>query len=130
MSFRHGYQQGAIEVFCAIERFLTLLRGKFCRLGLRRTFPCGGQRRCSAPMKQLNWWHVWIIGTVAWAAWTFWKSDPRCLIINGDRWCYYGSDFEYYAWLLVQMFGWPVLIGILLLALRCTISWFEGRLQH
>jgi len=22
MSFRHGYQQGAIEVFCAIERFL------------------------------------------------------------------------------------------------------------
>jgi hypothetical protein len=22
MSFRHGYQQGAIEVFCAVERFL------------------------------------------------------------------------------------------------------------
>ena len=81
-------------------------------------------------MKRLNWWHVWIIGTVAWAVWTFWKSDPRCLIINGDRWCYYGSDFEYYVWLLVQMFGWPVLIGLLLLALRWTISWFEGRLQH
>jgi len=35
-----------------------------------------------------------------------------------------------YAWLLVQMFGWPVLIGIFLLALRLAISWFEGRLRH
>jgi hypothetical protein len=29
-------------------------------------------------MKQLNWWRglwrVWIIGTVAWAVWMFWKS--------------------------------------------------------
>jgi hypothetical protein len=49
-------------------------------------------------MKQLNWWQglwrVWVIGTVAWAAVTFWKSNPRCLIIDGDRWCYYRSDFE------------------------------------
>ena len=85
-------------------------------------------------MKQLNWWQglwrVWVIGTVAWVAVTFWKSNPRCLIIDGDRWCYYRSDFEYYTWLLVQMFGWPVLIGILLLVLHWTISWFEGRLRH
>jgi hypothetical protein len=80
-------------------------------------------------MKQLNWWRglwrVWIIGTVAWAAVTFWKSNPRCLIINGDRWCYYPSDFEYYAWSLVQMFGWPVLIAILLLALRWAIAGYQ-----
>jgi hypothetical protein len=82
------------------------------------------------PAPRKNWWRIWLIGTVAWAAWTFWKNNPRCLIINGDRWCYYGSDFEYYAWLLIQMFGWPVLIGILLLALHWAISWFEGRLQH
>src|SRR5262249_18238464 len=62
------------------------------------------------PAPRKNWWRIWLIGTVAWAAWTFWTSNPRCLIINGDRWCYYGSDFEYYAWLLIQMFGWPVLI--------------------
>jgi hypothetical protein len=70
-----------------------------------------------AAPRMKNWWRIWLIGTVAWASWTFWKSNPRCLIINGDRWCYYGSDVEYYAWLLVQMFGWPVLIAILLLAL-------------
>jgi hypothetical protein len=21
-----------------------------------------------------NWWRIWIIGTVAWASWTFWRS--------------------------------------------------------
>src|SRR5262249_27106550 len=38
MSFRLGYQQGAIEVFCAIERFFDPATRAVCRLGLRRTF--------------------------------------------------------------------------------------------
>jgi hypothetical protein len=42
MSFRRGFEHGAIETFHAIERFLTLLRGKFCEPGSKRTFTYGG----------------------------------------------------------------------------------------
>lgn len=82
-------------------------------------------------MKQLNWWRglwrVWIIGTVAWAVWTFWESDPRCLIylVNPHAyarpWCEY-QDVEYFSWLFGSMFGWPALIAILLLASRWAVA--------
>jgi hypothetical protein len=87
-------------------------------------------------MKQLTWWRgvwrVWIIGTVAWAVWMFWKSDPQCLIdlVRGTPdwatgpWCEY-RNFEYYAWLLASMFGWPVLTAILMLASRWAIAGFS-----
>jgi hypothetical protein len=42
MSFRRGYQQGAIELFYASSGFLILLRGRLCEPGLRRTFTYGG----------------------------------------------------------------------------------------
>jgi hypothetical protein len=70
----------------------------------------------------MNWWRglwrVWIIGTVAWAIWTFWESDPRCLIDLAREmpdwamapWCQ-DRGLEYYAWLLVSMFRWPALIA-------------------
>jgi hypothetical protein len=72
-------------------------------------------------MKQLNWWRglwrVWIVGTVAWAVWTFWKSDPQCLIYLVHATAPWEIPFrcvdpidrnlEYYAWVLVSMFGWP-----------------------
>jgi len=95
-------------------------------------------------MKRLNFWRglwrVWVIGTVAWAAWTFWDSDPQCLIylvkpsvqetgsvtLPMPPWCYY-RDFKYYLELLSSMFGWPVLIGILLLALRWAIAGFSKK---
>jgi hypothetical protein len=48
MSFRRGNQQGGQLTYSSpLSGVLTLLHGKFCRLGLRRTFPCGEQRRCS-----------------------------------------------------------------------------------
>jgi hypothetical protein len=82
----------------------------------------------------MNWrrglWRVWVIGTVAWVAWTFWHSDPRCLIylVNPQAyarpWCEY-RDPEYYGWLLASMFGWPVLIAILMLAARWAIAGFS-----
>lgn len=85
-------------------------------------------------------WRVWIIGTVAWAIWTFWKSDPQCLVylikppvqetgsvtLPMPPWCYY-RDFKYYLELLFSMFGWPVLIGILLFASRWAIAGFSKR---
>jgi AbiV family abortive infection protein len=84
--------------------------------------------------KQLNrWrglWRVWLIGTVAWAVWTFWESDQGCLIHLVSRpaemppWCDY-RDFDYYAWLLVSMFGVPALIAIFLLASRWAIAGFS-----
>jgi hypothetical protein len=85
-------------------------------------------------MKQLNWWRglwrVWVIGTIAWAVWTLWKSDPGCLIalvkqsVKTGPWCDY-RDLEYYAWLLASMFGWPVLIAILMLGSRWAIAGFS-----
>jgi hypothetical protein len=87
-------------------------------------------------MKQLNWWRglwrVWVIGMVAWAVWTFWESDPQCLIDlvrkmptwAMEPWCQ-DRDLEYYAWLLVSMFRLPVLIAILLLASRWAIAGFS-----
>jgi len=85
-------------------------------------------------MKQLNWWRglwrIWIIGTVAWALWIFWESDPQCLIylvnssVETPPWCHY-RDFEYYAWLVVSMFGWPALIAMLLIASRWAIAGFS-----
>jgi hypothetical protein len=80
-------------------------------------------------MKQLNWWRglwrVWVIGTVAWAAWSFWESKPPCLSIGDDHLCHDRPGFEDYAGLLVQMFGWPVLIAILMLASRWAIAGFS-----
>jgi hypothetical protein len=85
-------------------------------------------------MAQLNWWRglwrVWVIGTIAWVVWTFWESDPRCLIylVNPNYemppWCDY-NNFDYYVWLLRSMFGWPALIAILLLASRWAIAGFS-----
>jgi len=82
-------------------------------------------------MKQLNWWRglwrVWVIGTIAWAVWRFWESDPGCLIdLVGETgpWCDYRGR-EYYIWLLVSMFGWPALIAIIMLASRWAIAGFS-----
>jgi hypothetical protein len=93
-------------------------------------------------MERLNlWrglWRVWVIGTIAWAIWTFWKSDQGCLtylvkpsvVPPGSNelpmapWCQ-DRGLEYYAWLLVPMFGWPVLIAILMLASRWAIAGFS-----
>jgi hypothetical protein len=71
-------------------------------------------------------WRVWIIGAVAWAIWTFWESDPQCLVYLVAPWCQ-DRDFQYYLGLLISMFGWPVLIGILLFASRWAIAGFSKR---
>ena len=79
-------------------------------------------------MERLNFWRglwrVWIIGAVAWAIWTFWESDPQCLVYLVAPWCQ-DRDFKYYLELLFLMFGWPVLIGILLFASRWAIAGFS-----
>src|SRR5260370_15802484 len=82
----------------------------------------------TARMKQLNWrrglWRIWVIGTVAWAVWTFWHSDigSDCLFWGcGDY------DFKDYFWLLVSMFVPPVLVGILV---RWVIAGFEKPVEE
>jgi len=90
-------------------------------------------------MKQLNWWRglwrLWVIGTVAWAVWTFLDSDQGCLTylvkpsggtteLPTAPWCEH-RGLDYYAWLLVSMFGWPVLVAIIMLASRWAIAGFS-----
>jgi hypothetical protein len=85
-------------------------------------------------MKQLKFWrrlwHIWVIGTVAWAVIVLWQSDPQCLmqIVNppadNSSWC--DRDFENYTSLLITIFSWPALIGVLVLALRWATAGFSG----
>ena len=48
MSFRRGYEHGAIETFQSIHDSLIQAREKFCEPGSRKTFTCGGPTPYSA----------------------------------------------------------------------------------
>jgi hypothetical protein len=85
-------------------------------------------------MKQLKFWrrlwHIWVIGTIVWAVIVLWQSDPQCLmqIVNpsADNSPSCDHDFEYYTSLLIEIFSWPALIAVLILALRWAIAGFSG----
>ena len=60
MSFRHGYQQGAIEVFCAIERFLDPATREVVRAWIEKDvyiWRVKGDARTSAELavKHVSW---------------------------------------------------------------------------
>ena len=54
----------------------------------------------------------------------FTRTFSRAHLARRRPWCEY-RDVEYYGWLLGSMFGWPVLIAILLLASRWAIAGFS-----
>ena len=48
MSFRRGYEHGAIETFQSIQRFLDPGTREVCEHGSRKMFTCGGPTPYSA----------------------------------------------------------------------------------
>jgi hypothetical protein len=48
ISYRRGYEHGAVETFRAVERFLDAATREVLRVLIQKTFTDGGTRQCSA----------------------------------------------------------------------------------
>jgi hypothetical protein len=74
---------------------------------------------------------IWVAASVAWGIYDFWRSDPNCVFAlmkisnTAGPWCDY-RGWSYYSQLLVEIFGWPLLAGILLLAAQWISRGFKN----
>ena len=80
-------------------------------------------------------WRLWIVGSVAWAAYVAWDSDVACplALIGVDTdagpWCEHqnAEPLRYYGSLALRMIGFPLLAGVALVATAWALSGFRSK---
>src|SRR5258708_37655302 len=69
---------------------------------------------------------AWLVGSIAWVAYCAWDNDNIGCLVRTEvaPWCAF-RDAKYYIGLGTEMFGWPSLTGIAILALSWVIAGFR-----
>jgi hypothetical protein len=86
-------------------------------------------------MRNKGIWRLWLVASLAWAAYLAWSSDLACPLrllgidIGGGPWCEFqnADPYKYYGDLALRMVGIPLLAAAAIIAPTWVIAGFRSK---